>query len=109
MERVLKLEGKSKEEVAHILKSALTAGKAVTAGTDSDNSLRKYFGMVTERTPDDFFRLHEFAILGFTPDSHGGKVLIRNPWGLKNGTTEGTISMSLEKYMKNFGDVTVQQ
>ncbi len=109
--RSIDLPGKTKAQVAQILKEAFSPHppKAVTAGTDDDSELAKITGTAKSTTKDNFFRMHEFTVLGFTPNAHGGDLVLRNPWAGKDGTTEGTITISLDTYMKNFGGLTVQK
>lgn len=75
--------------------------KAVTAGINNGFS---------RQTSDQFYVGHAYSITGFQPDGKGGGMItIRNPWGGKDDTTDGTISIPLEKFMKNFSDITFQQ
>jgi len=105
----IELDGKTKHQIAHILKAAFSThpAKAVTTGIEVD--VLAELGLIPERTEGNFLRGHEFTILGFTPGANGGTVLIRNPWGDKAGTTDGTIKVPLSTYIDNFGDLTVQE
>lgn len=78
--------------------------KAVTAGI---NGSLPFTG---EQTSDGFYKGHAYTITNFVPDGKGGgMVTIRNPWGGTDGTTSGTITIPLEKFMKNFSDVAIER
>jgi hypothetical protein len=78
--------------------------KAVTAGI---NGALPFTGL---QTSDGFYKAHAYTITGFVPDGKGGgMVTIRNPWGGDNGTTDGTITIPLEKFMSNFSDVSIER
>jgi hypothetical protein len=94
----------SQASVAANLEKAFSGNppKAVTAGINNS-----FFG---NQTADNFYVGHAYSITGFTPDGKGGgMVTIRNPWGGQNGTTDGTITIPLDKFMKNFSDISFQQ
>lgn len=76
--------------------------KAVTAGINGS--------LFSEQTADKFYKGHAYTITGFVPDGNGGgRITIRNPWGGKDGTTDGTITVSLGKFMKNFSEVSYEK
>lgn len=81
--------------------------KAVTANSRLEWQGWFSGGWKTEGdTADGFVRRHAFSIVGFTPDDkNGGTVTIRNPWGGKDNSTSGTISIPLNVFMKNFGEI----
>jgi Calpain family cysteine protease len=55
------------------------------------------------RTTDNFPTNHSFTVVDFIPKAQGnGIVIIRNPYGGKDGTVDGTIEISIDEYMKNF-------
>jgi len=61
-------------------------------------------------TSDHLYRLHEYTIVGFAPDGHGGgTVEVRNPWGHNDDTPSGTFKMPLDKFMNNFAHVAIQK
>ncbi|MBS2007896.1 MAG: hypothetical protein JST01_12700 [Cyanobacteria bacterium SZAS TMP-1] len=102
----------SQAELVKSLESAFSArpSKVVVTGTDADNSWHGYFFTPTDKTADNFYRQHEYSITGFTPDGKGGgKVIVRNPWGGADNTPNGTIEVPIEKFMTNFGDVSIQK
>lgn len=75
--------------------------RAITAGTN--------YSPFSDVTADGFARLHAYSITGFTPDGKGGgTVTIRNPWNSGQGPG-GTTQISLEAFMRNFGDITVER
>ncbi|HEY9786273.1 MAG TPA: C2 family cysteine protease [Candidatus Obscuribacterales bacterium] len=56
---------------------------------------------------DGFPTHHSYTVVGFKPDGNGGgTVIIRNPWGGADGTTSGTIEMPLDKFVRNFSELT---
>ena len=88
--------------IATKLEDAFKNNKAVTAGITSSNW--------SSHTADDFFRGHAYSITGFVAGPDGsGMVTIRNPWGGEKGSTQGTISISLEKFMSNFSEIHFEQ
>lgn len=59
------------------------------------------------KSVDGFPAQHSYSIVGFKPDGcGGGKVIIRNPWGGADGTTSGTMEITLEQFKKNFSKIT---
>lgn len=90
----------SQSSIARKLEDAFSSvpPKAVAAGI---NNL--FFWSTTS---DGFYAAHAYSITGFQPDGKGGgMVTIRNPWAGENGTTYGTISIPLEKFIKNFSQI----
>jgi hypothetical protein len=52
--------------------------------------------------------MHAYTIMNFVPDGQGGgDITVRNPHG--GDGTEGTVTIPLEKFMKNFSFVVVGQ
>lgn len=94
----------SQATVARNLEAAFSGKppKSVTAGINNS-----FFG---DQTDDKFYVGHAYSITGFKPDGKGGgMVTIRNPWGGKDGTTDGTITVPLATFLKNFSDVTYEK
>ena len=78
------------------------ARKVVTASilTDLDSG---------KTTKDNFYKCHAYSITNFAPDGKGGgMVTVRNPWGGKEGTTAGSISIPLNKLFNNFTEVNFE-
>jgi hypothetical protein len=77
------LIGKSSSaEVAQKLQAAISAHKAIASGIYGDGASQK--GPQPAVTADQFYKQHEYSIIGFTPDGKGGgTVEVRNPWGVK--------------------------
>lgn len=95
----------SQSTVASNLEKAFSSHppKAVTAGING--SL-----IGADQTADKFYTGHAYTITGFVPDGKGGgMVTIRNPWGGADGTTNGTITVPLDKFISNFSDITYEQ
>ena len=93
----------SQETTADKLERAFSSNppKAVTAGISK--------GILSDTTDDKFYTGHAYSIVGFKPDGKGGgMVTIRNPWGGADNTTDGTITIPLDKFMKNFSDINYQ-
>jgi hypothetical protein len=119
-ERVLQLlTGKSvdsdelhlttKNETAKKLDEALNQKphRAVTAGINA--SVKQIFGKDYEYTEDDFAMGHAYSIIGFVPGPNGGTVVVRNPWGGKDGTPSGRMELTLDEFYSNFSDVSYMQ
>lgn len=90
--------------VARKLEEAFKNSKSVTAGTNQ--------GIFAESSADNFALGHVYSVTNFAPDGNGGgQITIRNPWGKDAGkeSTRGTITMSLDKFMKNFSDISYEQ
>ena len=101
-----------KAEVAKQLEAAFSSNppKAVASAIYGDSDFYNWFHDPSETTQDNFYKSHEYTITGFTPDGHGGgTVTIRNPWGGSANSPEGTISIPLDVYLKNFSDVNIQK
>ena len=76
--------------------------KAVTAGITTD--------FVSDKTADGFVRKHVYSVLGFKPDGYGsGLVTVRNPFGDGKGTTDGTITIPLKKFLNNFSRIAFER
>lgn len=88
-----------------LLKSSLCGAqkKPVTAGINRN--------LFSQYTNDGFYRQHVYTVLDYipSPSGVGGEVLLRNPWGGKNRTTDGVIQIPLKKFMKNFSRIAVVQ
>ncbi|MBX9569748.1 MAG: hypothetical protein K2X77_12700 [Candidatus Obscuribacterales bacterium] len=90
----------SQSSIARKLEDAFSSvpPKAVAAGI---NNL-----FFWNTTSDGFYAAHAYSVTGFKPDGKGGgMVTIRNPWAGEDGTTQGTISIPLEKFIKNFSQI----
>lgn len=90
----------SQASIAKKLEDAFSSvpPKAVAAGI---NNL-----FFWDQTSDGFYAAHAYSITGFVPDGKGGgMVTIRNPWGGAEGSTYGTITVPLEKFIKNFSQI----
>jgi Ca2+-binding EF-hand superfamily protein len=101
-----------KAEVARELEAAFASNppKAVASAIYGDSNFDQWFRNLPETTQANFYKSHEYTITGFTPDGHGGgTVTIRNPWGGDANTPEGTISIPLDVYLKNFSDINIQK
>lgn len=62
------------------------------------------------RTASGYPTGHAYTIVGFTPDGKGGgEVIVRNPWGGQDGTTNGTTKLSIQDFKKNFSDVVISK
>lgn len=62
------------------------------------------------RTAGGYPTGHAYTIVGFTPDGKGGgEVVVRNPWGGQDGTTNGTTKLSIQDFKKNFSDVVISK
>jgi hypothetical protein len=84
---------------------AQKAPAAVTAAIHDDG-----MGSGSCSTVDNFYKRHAYSITAFAPDGHGGGlVTVRNPWGGREGTTAGKISIPLAKFMQNFSEVTIEK
>jgi hypothetical protein len=95
----------SQADVASKLEAAFSKNPpaAVSAGIGPD-----WFGLFPENTENGFPKDHEYTILGYNPQgADGGTITIRNPWGKGEGTS-GTIQISLDQFMKNFSDITIE-
>jgi hypothetical protein len=93
----------SREEVAKGIEWALDSKshKILVASTEAHNGRKQ--------SPDGFALDHSSTIVGFTPGgAGGGEVLIRNPWAGHNGTTDGLVSITLDKFMHNFKYMRVE-
>ena len=56
---------------------------------------------------EDFPGDHAWTVTTFVPDGKGSGILtIRNPRGGQDGTPEGTMEISLERFMRVFADIT---
>jgi YD repeat-containing protein len=78
--------------------------RLVTAGTPSD--AQGDHG----KTKDGFPTQHAYAILNFDPNGPGGgQITVRNPWGLKDHTTGGVITITLDQFVRNFSDLQIQK
>lgn len=67
-------------------------------------SISKQF--ITSEAGQDFPDGHMYSIIGYDPEgADGGTVTVRNPWGIVDGTTSGTIDISLEEFQDNFTSV----
>jgi hypothetical protein len=107
---VLTVGDTASSDMASRLDAACKANKAIETGIDADASWRRIIGLSTDKTSDNFYKQHEYTIAGFEPDGKGGgTVIIRNPWGLTDGTPDGSVRIPLATFMKNFSDVTIQQ
>jgi hypothetical protein len=63
-----------------------------------------------ENTADGFCKGHAYTITNFVPDGKGGGMItIRNPWGGPADSTSGTITIPLDKFMKNFAGMSFEQ
>lgn len=97
----------SPEDVARHLEQAFSRQPPSAVTAETNPVWGGFFGggwISDGNTKDDFALNHAFTITGFQPDGKGGgTVQVRNPWGLEDGTTRGNISVSLDKFMKNFG------
>lgn len=88
--------------------------EAALAGSDKRAVSAAIFGDVNlfqphPRTEDGFTKGHVYSILDFKPDGNGsGSVTIRNPWGDGQGT-DGTITIPLKKFLKNFNHVAIEK
>lgn len=94
----------SKEELAKELTDAFKNGdeEAITADVMGDKAKGK-----GGQSVDGFPSQHSYSIVGFKPDGcGGGTVIIRNPWGGADGTTSGTMEISLEQFQRNFSKIT---
>lgn len=99
----------SPAEMAKTIESAISSHKAIVAGINKDADWMVYFHIDTPTTGDKFYKWHEYSITGFAPDGHGsGMVEIRNPWGGTKDTPDGTIQIPLDKFMRNFSDITTE-
>ena len=90
--------------VARKLEDAFKNNKSVAAGITK--------GIFTESTEDKFYKGHAYSVTNFVADGKGGgQITIRNPWGQDAGkeSTRGTITMPLDKFMKNFSDISYEQ
>jgi hypothetical protein len=90
--------------VARKLEEAFKNNKSVAAGITK--------GIFAESTKDNFYMGHAYSVTNFVPDGKGGgQITIRNPWGQDAGkeSTRGTITMPLDKFMKNFSDISYEQ
>ncbi|MBS2007898.1 MAG: hypothetical protein JST01_12710 [Cyanobacteria bacterium SZAS TMP-1] len=107
------VEGTKAAEIAKKLTDAFAGKppKVVAAGINADgNFWHNLFGNLDPKTADQYYRQHEYTIVGFTPDGHGGgTVEVRNPWGGAAGTPDGTFKIPLNVFMRNFSDVTIQK
>lgn len=93
----------SREEVAKGIEWALTSKpqRIIVASTEAHNGQKQ--------SPDGFALDHSSTIVGFTPGGPGGgEVTIRNPWAGHNGTTDGLVSITLDKFMRNFKNMRVE-
>ncbi|MBS1990739.1 MAG: hypothetical protein JSS83_09500 [Cyanobacteria bacterium SZAS LIN-3] len=107
------VEGAKAADVAKKLTDAFAGKppKVVAAGINADgNFWHRLFGNLDPKTADQYYRQHEYTIVGFTPDGHGGgTVEVRNPWGGAINTPNGTFKIPLSVFMRNFSDVTIQK
>jgi hypothetical protein len=102
----------TKAELARQLEAAFASNppKAVACISDSNSNFDEWFRHLPETTQANFQKNHAYTITGFKPDGHGGgTVTIRNPWGGGENSTEGTISIPLDVYLKNFTQVNIQK
>ncbi len=75
--------------------------KAVAAGIG---------GFTGGETEDGVQTKHVYSVTDYVADGQGsGQVTVRNPWGGKDGTTAGTFTMPLERFMKDFTTVSIEQ
>lgn len=59
---------------------------------------------------ETFPKKHAYAITAFDPNGpDGGKVTVRNPWNAEKKTERGTIDISLDRFMREFSDVTLER
>jgi hypothetical protein len=95
----------SQADVASQLEAAFSKNPpaAVSAGIGN-----LWFGLFGDNTENGFPTDHEYTILGYNPNGpDGGTITIRNPWGQGDGTS-GLTQISLDQFMKNFSDITVE-
>lgn len=94
----------SQATIASELEKAFSDRPPRAVAADINNS---FFG---SHTADKFYVGHVYTITEFKPDGKGGGTLtIRNPWGGQDGTPDGTITISMEQFMKNFSGVAIQK
>ncbi|MCB0325438.1 MAG: hypothetical protein KDD69_17770, partial [Bdellovibrionales bacterium] len=98
-------EACEREALSRTLQRALDRGAPITANTPAKIGRQQEGG---ETTKDGFYRAHAYTVLDFDPTGpDGGTVRIRNPWGGTDGTTKGTIDITLEQFRENFRDLVI--
>ena len=64
----------------------------------------------TNRTKDNYPVGHAYTIIDYLPlGADNGVVKIRNPWGVEDGTPNGTSILNLEQFKENFSFINVQK
>ena len=105
--------GVDQNEIINKLETAFKSNppKPVTAGIYGDFFFWRLIGASTDVTAvDKFQKCHEYTITGFRPDGKGGyTVTVRNPWGGDSDTVQGSINISLKKFMDNFNTYSLQE
>jgi len=62
---------------------------------------------IAGESPDGFADSHMYSIIDFDPKGpDGGTVTVRNPWGGKEGTTRGTMKISVKQFENNFSRIS---
>jgi hypothetical protein len=98
----------SEADTARKLTEAFSSNqpRAVTCGIAK--GVMEVFG-AEGKTGDGFPTAHAYSIIGFDPAGpDGGTVTVRNPWGGPEGSTDGTMQISLRQFRDNFSVVTYQ-
>lgn len=97
-------------KVMNDLSAAFLKGEKKIATASVGYDFLNLIGMGTDESKDNFARRHAYSILDYSNNIlTGPMVTVRNPWGEQDGTTRGTIEISLKKFMENFDYYTIQK
>lgn len=96
---------RSAQELGDLLNTALNGEhpRSVTAAINNNP--------FSSTSQDGFSDAHAYSILAYVPTADGsvGQVIVRNPWGQGENSRNGTITVSVEEFQRNFSDFALEQ
>lgn len=118
------IDNLSEDHLVEVLSNNLRDDKPVTAvvsalktagsssdrnGSDSNSSTYGSSKFENKWTDFGFRRNHAYTIAGIKPDGEGGHLItVSNPWNTGDGTTSGTIDLTVEQFRTDFDYVDLQ-